>query len=58
VRSIIFVNKRIATDLWTQVDFASSDVSVVQVQTAAGKLLIINTYNHCTNTNTIDRGFA
>jgi len=54
MRSIIFVNKRIATDLWTQVDFASSDVSVVQVQTAVGKLLIINTYNHCTNTNTIN----
>ena len=26
MRSIVFVNKHIATDLWTQVDFASSDV--------------------------------
>ena len=53
-RSIIFLNKHIATDLWTQVDFASLYVSTVQVQMAAGKLLIINTYNHCTNTNAID----
>ena len=52
--SIIFLNKCIATDSWTQVDFASSDVSAVQVQMAAGKLLIINTYNHCTNANAID----
>src|SRR5882724_6057656 len=53
-RYIIFVNKLIATDSWTQVDFASLDISAVQVQMEVRKLLIINMYNHCTNANAIN----
>ena len=44
-----------ATDSWTRVDFASLDMSAVQVQMAVRKLLIIITYNHCTNANAINR---
>jgi len=52
--SIIFINKWITTDSWIQVDFSSSDVTAVQVQTAVGVVLIINTYNQIVHTNTIN----
>src|SRR5882724_9323639 len=54
-RSIIFVNKRIATDSWIQVDFSLSDMTVVQVQAAAGVVLVINMYNQITSTDTINQ---
>jgi len=32
MRSIILVNKRIATDAWSQVDISSSDVTALVIQ--------------------------
>ena len=54
MRSIIFINKQIATDLWFQVYFSSSDITAVQVQTAVGRVLIINTYNDIVHAGNID----
>jgi len=48
-RSIILINKRILTNNWTQIDFASSDVRAVQIQTPAGYVLCLNIYNNAWN---------
>src|SRR5882724_13134698 len=56
-RSTIFINKQIATDLWFQVYFSSSDITAVQVQTVAGRVLIINIYNNITHAGSIDHLF-
>ena len=53
-RSTIFINKRLATDSWFQVDFSSKDITTVQVQTVVGKILIINTYNDIVHPDNID----
>jgi len=45
MHSLILVNKRIVTDTWSQIDLGSSDITVVQLQTEIGKVLIINMYN-------------
>ena len=54
MRSIIFINKRIATHSWLQVNFSSSDITAAQAQTAAGRVLIINIYNDITHAGSID----
>src|SRR5882724_6672144 len=51
--TIILVNRRISTDSWTQIDFHSSDITVIQIQMEAGKALIINTYNDIAHLGTI-----
>jgi len=43
--SLILVNKRIMTDTWSQIDFSSSDITAIQLQTERGNVLIINMYN-------------
>jgi len=48
-RSIILINKRIPTNNWKQVEFASSDVMAVQIKTPAGDILCINMYNDTQN---------
>src|SRR5882724_5315810 len=44
-RSIILVNKRIATDAWVQVDLGSPDVTTVSIKMGRGRVLLINLYN-------------
>jgi len=44
-RSIMLVNRRLASDAWSQVDICSSDVMAIAVNTGIGRVLIINTYN-------------
>jgi len=44
-RSIILVNRWIATDAWVQVDLGSSDITAVSVNTGRGRVLLINLYN-------------
>jgi len=44
-RSLLLINRRIQTNNWTQIDFASSDVTAVQMQTPLGQVLLINMYN-------------
>jgi len=45
MRSLLLVNKGIATDTWTQVDFGLPDIMVVLIQTGHGKVLVTNIYN-------------
>jgi hypothetical protein len=52
-RSIIFLQALLCTDNWTQIDFPSSDVTVVQLTGAWGKLFIFNIYNDCEHNDMI-----
>jgi len=45
MRSIILVNRWIATDAWVQVELVSSDITAVSVNTGRGRVLLINLYN-------------
>ena len=44
-RSIILVNRWLASDTWSQVDIRSSDVTAIAINTGIGKVLLINMYN-------------
>ena len=44
--SIILVNRWIATDVWSQVDVGSSDVTVLVINTGRGNVLLTNMYNN------------
>src|SRR5882724_7528366 len=44
-RSIILVNKWLATNAWSQVDMGSLDVMVLMINTGRGKVLLTNMYN-------------
>jgi len=44
-RLLLLVNKWLATDAWTQIDFELLDIMVVQLHMQHGKILIINLYN-------------
>src|SRR5882724_3205860 len=44
-RSIILVNKWIATNAWVQVDLGSPDITAVSIKTGRGRVLLINLYN-------------
>ena len=52
-RAITFIRANISTDLWTQIDFPSSDVTVVQFNGTWGKITIFNIYNEGKNNDTI-----
>jgi len=54
-RAIILVNKKIAANSWTQVDFRLSTITAIQVKMESGKVLIINTYNDSTHSNAISQ---
>ena len=45
MRTIILVATKISTDSWTQIDFHSSNIRAIQIQTVEGKVLIINIYS-------------
>src|SRR5882724_11621128 len=44
-RSLLLINKSMLTNKWSQIDFASSDMTATQIQTPIGPLLLINMYN-------------
>src|SRR5882724_4584075 len=54
-RSIILINKRILTNSWTHIDFASSDMMAFQKQTPAGYILCINMYNDAQNSEGVQK---
>ena len=45
MRSLILVNKWLATDSWLQVNLSSSDITMIQLQTVRGKLLVVNMHH-------------
>jgi len=52
-RAITLIHANISTDTWTQLDFPSSNVTVMQITGNWGKLTIFNIYNDCDNNDTI-----
>jgi len=52
-RSLILIRSQISTDSWTQLDFPSGDVTVIQITGAWGKLTLFNIYNDGKHNNTI-----
>jgi len=53
-RSLMLIQAEISTDSWNQLDFPSSDVTVVQFLGEWGKLTIFNIYNEGANNSTIN----
>jgi len=51
-RLLMLIQAQISTDSWNQLDFPSSDVTVIQLNSTWGKLMIFNIYNEgeCNNT--------
>ncbi|KAI6011382.1 hypothetical protein BKA83DRAFT_4033127, partial [Pisolithus microcarpus] len=43
-RAVIFVNTRITTNSWEQVDFPSADVVIVKIRVSGGTCAVINMY--------------
>jgi len=52
-RSLLLIQAQISTDSWNQLDFLSSDVTVVQFTSEWGKLTLFNIYNKGEGNNTI-----
>ena len=46
MRSLMLINRQIATDAWSQVDFSSLDIIAIQLHTERGKILKVNIYNN------------
>lgn len=53
-RAVTFINAKISTNSWEQVDFPSADVVVVRIETSSGTCAIINMYNDCTHDHTLE----
>jgi len=53
-RSLMLIQAEISTDSWNQLNFPSSDVTVVQFLGKWGKLTIFNIYNEGVNNSTIN----
>ena len=52
-RSLLLVRSQVSTDTWNQIDFPSSDVTVIQLNGNWGKLTLFNIYNDGNNNETI-----
>jgi len=52
-RSIILVNKRLATSSWTQINIPSFNISAIQLQSQHGILQIYNIYNDCLHNDSL-----
>ena len=52
-RAITLIRSNISTDNWTQLDFPSGDVTIIQIKGIWGKVTIFNIYNDCNNNDTI-----
>ena len=52
-RAITLIRSNISMDSWTQLDFPSNDVTIVQIKGLWGKITIFNIYNDCDNDDTI-----
>lgn len=53
-RAVMFVNARLSTNTWEQVQFPSADVAVTRFRTAGGTCTVFNIYNDCTHDRTVE----
>jgi hypothetical protein len=51
--SLFLLRNNILTDQWKQIDFPSSDVTVIQLSGKRGSTYIFNIYNDCDKNDTI-----
>lgn len=52
-RSLFLIRNNLMTDNWKQIDFPSSDIIVIQLNSEWGVLTIYNIYNDCEGSDTI-----
>jgi ribonuclease HI len=52
-RSMLLVNKRIATNAWEALDVGSPDVTAVKLKTQAGDIVVLNMYCDCTHSDAL-----
>ena len=52
-RTVTLINASIRSNTWKQLEFPSSNVTVIQLSGGWGKLTIINMYNNCNNDTTM-----
>ena len=52
-RSVTLISSALSTDSWNQMDFPSSDVTVIQLNGSWGKLTLFNIYNDGTSNDTL-----
>ena len=52
-RVVIFINAKISTNCWEQIDFPSADVVIVRTRTTEGSCTIVNMYNDCKHDRTL-----
>jgi len=52
-RAVMLINASIRLDTWKQLDFPSSNITVIQLNGGWGKLTIVNVYNNCNNDDTV-----
>lgn len=52
-QAITLMHLNISTDTWTQLDFPSNNVTIVQIKGLWGKITIFNIYNDCNNDDMI-----
>src|ERR1700761_3009043 len=48
-RSLFLIRSNILTDHWKQIEFPSSDVTIIQLSSERGTTTIYNIYNDCDN---------
>lgn len=53
-RAVIFINTKISTNCWEQVDFPSADIVILHIKTADGICTIVNIYNDGTHNHTLE----
>ena len=51
---VTFVNTKISTNCWEQIDFPSADIVIVCTRTTEGMCTIVNVYNDCKHDRTLE----
>ncbi|KII89054.1 hypothetical protein PLICRDRAFT_78414, partial [Plicaturopsis crispa FD-325 SS-3] len=54
VRSVLLVNTRLDTNHWRQLSIHSNDITALQLSGDFGNISIINIYNDCTHSRTLE----
>ena len=53
-RAVMFVNTKISTNCWEQIDFPSANVVIIRTRTTEGTCTIVNVYNDCKHDRTLE----
>ncbi|KIM60309.1 hypothetical protein SCLCIDRAFT_73015, partial [Scleroderma citrinum Foug A] len=53
-RAVMFVNTKISTNCWEQIDFPLANVVIICTRTTEGTCTIVNVYNNCKHDRTLE----